>query len=55
VLSAAVVYLGTTHLALSVSQFAWINVALVLVWLFLAVLTGREFNRRVAARRGSAG
>jgi AAA family ATP:ADP antiporter len=51
VLSAAVVYLGTTYLALTVSHFAWINVALVLIWLLLAVLTGREFNRRVAARR----
>jgi AAA family ATP:ADP antiporter len=51
VLSAAVVYLGTSYLALGVSQFAWINVALVLAWLVLAVLTGREFNRRVAAGR----
>jgi AAA family ATP:ADP antiporter len=55
VLSAAVVYLGTTYFALTVSQFAWINVALVLVWLLLAVLTGREFNRLEAARRDSAG
>jgi AAA family ATP:ADP antiporter len=52
VLSAAVVYVGTTFLALSVSQFAWLNVALVLVWLLLAVLTGREFNRRVASAPG---
>jgi AAA family ATP:ADP antiporter len=54
VLSAAVVYLGTTYFALTVSQFAWINVALVLLWLLLAVLTGREFNRRVAARQDRA-
>ena len=54
VLAAVTVYLGTTFFALSVSQFAWINVALVLVWLILAVLTGREFHRRVAAPRKSA-
>jgi AAA family ATP:ADP antiporter len=54
VLSALTVYLATHMFALSVSQFAWINVALVLVWLVLAVLTGREFKRRAAARRGHA-
>jgi AAA family ATP:ADP antiporter len=54
VLSAAVVYAGTTFLGLGVAQFAWINVGLVLVWLLLAVMTGVEFNRRVAARQGPA-
>jgi AAA family ATP:ADP antiporter len=54
VLSAAVVYAGTTFLALGVAQFAWINVGLVLVWLVLAVMIGVEFNRRVAARQGLA-
>ena len=54
VLAAVTVYLGTTFFALSVSQFAWINVALVLVWLILAVLTGREFQRRTVARQRSA-
>ena len=33
VLAAITVYLGTTFFALTISQFAWINVALVLVWL----------------------
>jgi AAA family ATP:ADP antiporter len=51
VLSAAAVYLGTTFLALGVVQFAWMNVALALVWLTLAVLTGREFARRLAAKQ----
>ena len=55
VLAALTVYLGTTFFALSVSQFAWINAALVLVWLIVAVLTGREFQRRTAARQMSAG
>jgi len=47
VLSAGTVYLGTTFFALTVSQFAWINVVLVLAWLALAVATGLEFRRRV--------
>ena len=34
-------------LALGTSQFAWINVVLVTVWLALAVATGLEFRRRV--------
>jgi AAA family ATP:ADP antiporter len=50
VLSALTVYFGTTFLAFGVSQFAWINVGLVGVWLVFAVLIGREFNRRVAAQ-----
>jgi AAA family ATP:ADP antiporter len=49
VLSAATVYIGTAVLTLSVSQFAWINVAVVIVWLALSVVTGREFQQRVAA------
>jgi AAA family ATP:ADP antiporter len=49
VLSAGMVYVGTTYLTLRVSEFAWINVALVLVWLTVAVLIGIEFNRRAAA------
>ena len=47
VLSAGTVYIGTTFFALTVSQFAWINVVLVLAWLALAVATGLEFRRRV--------
>lgn len=54
VLSAATVYVGTTVLALTVSQFAWINVALVVAWLALSVVTGVHFRRRVAAREGVA-
>jgi AAA family ATP:ADP antiporter len=52
VLAAGTVYLGTTFFALNVSQFAAINVVLVLVWLAASVMTGLEFHRRsaVAAR-----
>lgn len=49
VLSAATVYVGTAILSLTVSQFAWINVALVVIWFGLSVVTGREFQQRVAA------
>ena len=49
VLSAATVYVGTAVLTLSVSQFAWINVGVVTVWLALSIVTGREFQQRVAA------
>ncbi|MFN9212624.1 MAG: translocase [Betaproteobacteria bacterium] len=48
VLSALTVYVGTTFFALGVAGFAWINVALVLLWLALAVATGIEFRRRSA-------
>jgi AAA family ATP:ADP antiporter len=56
VLSAGTVYAGVTFFALSVSQFAWVNVALVVAWLAVAVFAGREFNHRVAAtvQRGHA-
>jgi AAA family ATP:ADP antiporter len=50
VLSAGTVWLGTTVLALGVSQFAWLNAGLAVVWLVLAAATGREFARRVAAQ-----
>lgn len=49
VLSALTVYVGTTAFAFGVVEFAWINVGLVMVWLGLSVLTGREFARRTAA------
>jgi AAA family ATP:ADP antiporter len=54
VLSAASVWIGTTFLALGVSQFAWINVALVVAWLALSVAAGREFRRRTAANEARA-
>jgi AAA family ATP:ADP antiporter len=47
VLSSATVFIGTSVLALGTSQFAWINVVLVLAWLALAVATGLDFRRQV--------
>jgi AAA family ATP:ADP antiporter len=54
VLSALTVYAGTTVFAFGVTQFASLNVALVLAWIAIAVLVGREFGRRVAPRQGGA-
>ena len=54
VLAAITVYLGTSVFALGVSQFAAINVVLVLAWLVASVLTGLEFRRRTAAQAATA-
>jgi AAA family ATP:ADP antiporter len=51
VLSAAVVFIGTTYLAMQASQFAIVNIVLVLVWLVLAVLIGREYMKLVDSGR----
>ena len=51
-LSAGTVYIGTTVFALCVSQFAAINVVLVLAWLAVAVVTGSSSG---AGRRRKAG
>jgi len=48
-LSAGLVYVGTTWLALNVSGFAVTNLILILAWLGVAVLLLRE-HRRVVAR-----
>ena len=49
VLAAATVFVGSSVLALSVSQFALINVLLAAVWLVVAVRLGSEFERRTPA------
>ena len=51
VLSSATVLVGTSLLALSVSQFAMINVVLVTLWFAVAFLLGREFHRRTTAKQ----
>jgi ATP:ADP antiporter, AAA family len=50
VLSSATVFVGTAVLTLGTRQFAMINVVLVSVWLVVAILVGREFQRRARAR-----
>ena len=47
VLSAVVVWLGTTWLAAGVSQFALFNILLVVAWLVLAARIGTEYARLV--------
>ncbi len=49
VCSAAVVAIGANVLVLSTSGFALVNVALVTIWLTLAVLVGRRYDRLAAA------
>jgi len=55
VVSAGIVFLGTSVLTLSVAHFAWINVALVLLWIGVCVATGKEFRRRSAAAEAATG
>jgi len=49
VLSAGLVYLGTAALAFGVQAFAAVNVALVVVWIALALAIGREHGKRLVA------
>ncbi|MEO6463755.1 MAG: Npt1/Npt2 family nucleotide transporter [Candidatus Eisenbacteria bacterium] len=46
VLSAGLVFAGTTWLAFAPKQFAMVNVALVLIWLGIAFMLGRMFKER---------
>jgi AAA family ATP:ADP antiporter len=45
VLSAGLVFAGTTWLGFAPRQFALVNVGLIVVWLVLAVAIGRSFKR----------
>jgi len=49
VLSALIVYAGTTFLAFQTKQFALFNIGLVFIWIILAVLIGRENTRMTKA------
>jgi AAA family ATP:ADP antiporter len=50
VLSAVLVFAGTTWLALSTQGFALVNAGLVFAWLILAILIGRHYRRLTQAR-----
>jgi ATP:ADP antiporter, AAA family len=50
-ISAGVVFVGTTWLALSPRGFGLVNVVLVAIWLFVAVVLVRKYHR-LAAERG---
>ncbi len=51
VLAASVVFLGTTFLGMRAGQFALVNIVLVLAWLAIAVLIGREYAKLVDSGR----
>ncbi|HSG82128.1 MAG TPA: Npt1/Npt2 family nucleotide transporter, partial [Gemmatimonadota bacterium] len=51
VMSAVVVYVGTTFLAAQIAGFALFNLVLVTGWLTLAILIGREYRTLVASDR----
>lgn len=48
-LSAGLVFVGTELLVLATGQFAVVNMALVAVWLVIAVFVGRRYERLAAA------
>jgi len=50
VLSAALVFLGTTYLAFRVENFAMVTFVLVLVWVILGILIAKE-HRKLSAQR----
>jgi AAA family ATP:ADP antiporter len=50
VLSAALIFLGTAFLAFKIENFAMVNFALVLIWVFLGMLIFREHKKLSAER-----
>jgi AAA family ATP:ADP antiporter len=46
VLSALLVYVGTTQLSLGTTGFARVNLILAVVWVVLAVLVGRGYAQK---------
>jgi AAA family ATP:ADP antiporter len=53
VLSALLVFVGTTYLAMAAKHFAVVNLVLVGVWLIIAFLIGREYLRLAREDRAS--
>lgn len=54
VLSALLVWVGTTHLALRPQGFAFANIVLVVVWLGLAYILARGYTQRTAEMQKAA-
>jgi AAA family ATP:ADP antiporter len=50
VLSAILVFLGTTFLAFKIENFAMVNFVLVLIWIFLGILIFREHKKLSSER-----
>ena len=51
VMSALTVFVATGLLGLAAARLAWVNLVLIVVWLVIAVLIGRRYNRLAAATR----
>jgi AAA family ATP:ADP antiporter len=54
VLSALLVFVGTTTFGLAANGFARINLVLAAVWLLIALAIGREYGRKSRAQQASA-
>ncbi|MCA9753617.1 MAG: hypothetical protein KC591_15590, partial [Gemmatimonadetes bacterium] len=54
-LSAALVWVGTTWFAFGPRNFAMVNLVLVVVWILIALAIGREYLRKTAAVPATAG
>jgi AAA family ATP:ADP antiporter len=52
VLSAALVFVGTTWLSFQTTTFARVNLVLAVVWLLLAIAIGREYARKSSVVAG---
>ena len=52
VLSALIVFLGTSYLAFNTERFALFNVALILIWIVLGILIFRE-HKRISSESGT--
>ncbi len=52
VMSAALVFLGTTYLAMQASGFAIVNIGLVILMLILAINIGKRYQQQ--AKKGRA-
>jgi len=48
--SAGLVFVGTTWLALTPSKFALVNACFVLIWIVLAVMIGKAFQKKSGER-----
>jgi ATP:ADP antiporter, AAA family len=53
-LHAALVFVGTTWLGLSLRSFAWVNVVLIAGWMAVAVLLLRQYRRIAASSPGTS-
>jgi hypothetical protein len=50
VLSALIVFLGTTYLAFNTERFAAFNVVMIVIWIIIGILIFRE-HKKISAQR----